>query len=101
MQTFDALAGVYIRDLQARNASVATIRTYEESFDTFRTGVPRWIPTLHSDYHGTPPASRNGQTPRRIRAYAQARTRSVPPTAPRPGVLPGCPRATRSRRPAP
>ncbi len=40
VQTFDALAGVYIPDLQARNASVATIRTYEESFDTCRTGVP-------------------------------------------------------------
>lgn len=36
VHTFDALAGAYIRDLEARNASLATIKTYEQSFATFR-----------------------------------------------------------------
>jgi len=54
MRTFDALAAGYIRDLQARNASLATIATYEQSFTTFRiflhmTGGSQELIELTSD----------------------------------------------------
>lgn len=54
MLTFDALAAAYIRDLQARNASLATIETYEQSFITFRlflqaAGVSQELTDLTSD----------------------------------------------------
>jgi integrase/recombinase XerD len=54
VHTFDALAGAYVQDLQARNASPATIQTYEQSFATFRaflqaTGQSQQLSALTSE----------------------------------------------------